>query len=368
MESVKNLINWLTDPRVLFTLATVGFLLSLKYTQVWTKKAAYIVGAIMVGFYLFSLTDPDFVAIVAKPDNVPITFMLFLVAFFTWYAMYQGVENDKRLADGEPPLEKQEEEKVWVWPDLVYVEFLCMIILGIGLLVWSIALPAPIEQPANPADSPNPSKAPWYFLGLQEMLVYFDPWLAGVVYPTLVIVGLVAIPYIDTNPKGSGYFTLKERKAEIAIFLYGFLILWVLLVISGTFLRGPNWNFFGPYEYWDPHRVEPLLNVHVSDFFWVKLLERPLPQNPLAREFLGVLLVSVYMFVLPVVLAWPKEKFPRFLQWVSLNKYFQKMGPTRYYVGVVLFLLMLSLPIKMYLRWAFNLKYIVTFPEIFFNI
>ena len=68
-------------------------------------------------------------------------------------------------------------------------------------MIWSILLPAPLEQPANPADSPNPSKAPWYFLGLQEMLVYFDPWLAGVVFPTLIVVGLMAIPYIDTNPQ-----------------------------------------------------------------------------------------------------------------------------------------------------------------------
>ncbi len=245
----------------------------------------------MAVFYFVSMFDPNFFLIVAKPDNVPITFVLFGVAFFTWFAMHQGVENDKRIGAGEPPLEKQEEDKVWVWPDLVYVEFLCMILLGIGLIVWSILLRAPLEQPANPADSPNPSKAPWYFLGLQEMLVYYDPWLAGVVFPTLIIVGLMAIPFIDTNPKGNGYFTFKERRIEIGIFLYGFLVLWVLLVISGTFLRGPNWNFFGPYEYWDQHRVEPLLNVHVSDFFWVKLLSRPLPANPIVREFIGIILV-----------------------------------------------------------------------------
>ncbi len=243
-----------------------------------------------------------------------------------------------------------------------------MVILTIVLIAWSILLPAPIEQPANPADSPNPSKAPWYFLGLQEMLVYFDPWLAGVVFPTLIVVGLMAIPYIDTNPKGNGYFTLKERKAEIAIFLYGFLVLWVLLVVSGTFLRGPNWNFFGPYEYWDQHRVEPLLNVHVSDFLWVRWLSMPHPSNPLVREFLGVFLVLFYIGALPVLLAIPKEKFPKFLQWASLHRYYEKMGAVRYYAGVMLVLLMLSLPIKMYLRWFFNLKYIVTFPEIFFNI
>jgi hypothetical protein len=363
MEAIKNLINWLSGPTVLFTLATVGFILSLRYPKVWSKRNALILFAVMAVFYFISLFDPNFFLIVAKPDNVPITFVLFGVAFFTWFAMYQGVENDKRIGAGQPPVEKQEEDKVWVWPDLVYVEFLCMILLGIGLIVWSILLRAPLEQPANPADSPNPSKAPWYFLGLQEMLVYFDPWLAGVVFPTLIIVGLMAIPFIDTNPKGNGYYTFRERRVEIGIFLYGFLVLWVLLVISGTFLRGPNWNFFGPYEYWDQHRVEPLLNVNVSDFFWVKLLK-----NPIVREFIGIILTLIYVAVLPVVMAMPKEKLPGFLRWASLHRYYEKMGPARYYLAVSLFLLMLSLPIKMYLRWFFNLKYIVAFPEIFFNI
>lgn len=368
MQAIKNIVNWASSPQILFTIVTVGFILGLRNPKVWTKRNAAIAFSVIALFYFVSMFDPNFFLIVAKPDNIPITFVLFLVAFFTWFAMYQGVENDKRMGAGETPQEKKEEDKVWVWPDLVYVEFLCMILLGIGLMVWSILAKAPIEQPANPADSPNPSKAPWYFLGLQEMLVYYDPWLAGVVFPTLIIVGLMAIPYIDTNPRGNGYFTFKERKAEIGIFLYGYLVLWVLMVVSGTFLRGPNWNFFGPYEFWDPHRVEPLLNVHVSDFFWVRLLNRPLPSNPIVREFLGILIVLFYIGVLPVLLSLPREKLPRLIRGVSLNKYYVKMGPVRYYVGVVLFLVMLALPIKMYLRWLFNLKYIMTFPEIFFNI
>ena len=368
ISGIKGFINYISGPTVLFTLVIIGFVLSLYYTKVWSKKVGLIVLVVSVAVFVLSLFDSNFWLIVAKPDNVPISAMLFLVGFFTWYAMYQGVENDKRIATGKPPLEKEEAEQVWVWPDLVYTELICLVIVTIVLVVWSIFLLAPIEQPANPADSPNPSKAPWYFLGLQEMLVYFDPWLAGVVYPTLIVIGLMAIPFIDTNPKGNGYFTWSERKAEITLFLFGFLTLWVLMVVSGTFLRGPNWNFFGPYEYWDPHRVEPLLNVNVSDFFWVKLLSRPLPENPFIREIWGVLVIIFYFFLLPVVLARPLDKAPRWLRWLSLNKYYEKMGPARYYVGVLLFLLMLSLPMKMYLRWAFNLKYIVAFPEVFFNI
>ena len=107
-------------------------------------------------------------------------------------------------------------------------------------MVWSITLNAPLEEPANPNLTMNPAKAPWYFLGLQEMLVYFDPWIAGVVMPTMIIVGLMVIPYIDTNPLGSGYYTWKQRKFSIGTFLFGFIILWVSMILIGTFIRGPG--------------------------------------------------------------------------------------------------------------------------------
>jgi hypothetical protein len=232
------------------------------------------------------------------------------------------------------------------------------VVLTVVMVVWSIALKAPLEEPANPALAPNPSKAPWYFLGLQEMLVYFDPWLAGVVLPGLIIVGLMAIPYIDTNPKGNGYYTFRERKVEIALFFFGWLILWSQMIVIGTFLRGPNWNFFGPYEFWDPNKVEALVNVDLSEYFWIKLLNTGLPANWFVRELPGILLMGFYFFVLPVLLS--KTRWFR--------RYYEKMGPARYYVGVTLFLFMMLLPIKMYCRWLFNLKYFVHIQEYFFNI
>src|SRR5207342_2640972 len=194
------------------------------------------------------------------------------------------------------------DDKVHTWPHLVRAEFLCAIVVTLFLLVWALLVDAPIEEPANPARTPNPSKAPWYFLGLQEMLVYYDPWLAGVVFPSLIIVGLMAIPYIDTNPKGNGYFTFKERKVEITLFLFGFLILWVLLVTLGTFLRGPNWNFFGPYEYWDLHKLLPLNNVNLSDIVWIQLLGTTKPSSVLLREAPGLLLILLYFLIVPELL------------------------------------------------------------------
>ena len=202
--------------------------------------------------------------------------LIFLLVFFVWYSIRQAVLNDRRMAAGKEPIEKTESDRVWVWPDLVYTELISLIVCSVVLIVWSILLKAPLEQPANPANTPNPSKAPWYFLGLQEMLVYFDPWLAGVVLPSLIIVGLICIPYIDKNPKGNGYYTFNERKAEITLFLFGFVVLWASLIVLGTFLRGPNWNFFGPFEFWDIHKLEALTNVNLSEYVWVRRVwDRP---------------------------------------------------------------------------------------------
>ena len=358
MDAIKSFINIFADPRLFFLLSVVALAVIVWKREMFARNAVgYGLMAVLGVFFLFGLFDENFVLIITKPDNVPIVALIFLVIFFTWYSMREAVLNDERVAAGDDVIEKQESDRVWVWPDLVYTELISLILCTAILVVWSIGLEAPIEQPANPAATPNPSKAPWYFLGLQEMLVYFDPWLAGVVLPSLIIVGLMAIPYIDTNPKGNGYYTFNERKAEIVIFLFGFVVLWSSLIVLGTFLRGPNWNFFGPFEYWDVHKLEALTNVQLSEYVWVRGLGQALPENILLRESVGILLTLAYVFALPVVLA--RTVF---------RKYYDKLGPTRFYVSVVLFLMMLSLPVKMLTRWVFNLKYVVSIPEYFFNI
>src|SRR3954471_5313880 len=358
MGFIKSAINAIADPRLFFMLAVVGLIV-----MVWKREtvASTAVGYGLLGltavFFIFGTFDVNFRQIVTKPDNVPIVGLIFLLVFFVWYSLREAVLNDRRIAAGSEPIEKTESDRVWVWPDLVYTELISLIVCSVVLIAWSIFLKAPLEQPANPANTPNPSKAPWYFLGLQEMLVYFDPWLAGVVLPGLIIVGLIAIPYVDKNPKGNGYFTFSERKAEITIFLFGFAVLWSSLIVLGTFLRGPNWNFFGPFEFWDIHKLEALTNVNLSEYIWVRLFRTGLPQFWLLREIFGILFVLFYVFALPVILA---------KSW--LKAYYLKLGPPRYYVTVFLFLMMMSLPIKMLLRWVINLKYIVGIPEFFFNI
>jgi hypothetical protein len=358
MQIIKDFFNLLADPRLFFLMSVAALVFMIWKRDVFASKAVgYGLLGFLFVFMVFGYFDENFRLIILKPDNVPIVGLIFLVVFFTWYSIREGVLNDQRIARGEGPIEKQESDRVWVWPDLVYTELISLILCSVVLIVWSIVLEAPIEQPASQSATPNPSKAPWYFLGLQEMLVYFDPWLAGVVLPSFIIVGLIAIPYIDKNEKGNGYYTVADRKAEIFLFLLGFVVLWCSLIVLGTFLRGPNWNFFGPFEYWDTHKLEALTNVNLSEYIWVRALNTGLPANLFVREVFGILLVVAYVFVLPVVLA--RNVF---------KTYYEKMGAARYYVGVFLFLMMMSLPIKMLLRWIINLKYIVAIPEYFFNI
>lgn len=369
-QAVRNAIDSVANPISYTLLSVVGFVAMLYWRKPLTQpQVAW--GILMASFLIggWWVTDDNFRSIVAKEDNVPITMLIYSVGFFTWLGLYRGVQNDERIAKGEPVLEKLDDEKVLVWPDLVYTELICMIIATAALVVWSILLKAPLEQPATSAKAPNPSKAPWYFLGLQEMLVYFDPWMAGVVLPTMIIVGLMALPYIDYNREGNGYYTFAQRKFAMVTFLFGFLVLWVVLIVLGTILRGPNWNFFAPFEYWDPHKVLPLNNINVSDIVWLKLFNTSPSTvtfpgykgsqalNAIYREWPGLLLTFGYLFVLPPVLAA-----------TVFRKFFVKMGFLRYFLMVNLLLFMASLPIKMVLRWAFNLKYIVAIPEYFFNI
>ncbi len=326
--------------------------------KLWTKDGGLALLLSMVSFFAFGLTDYNFRLIVLKPDNVPIIGLLFLTVFFLWLSMNQAQENDKRLVEGKKPAEHYEpEDKVLVWPDLVYIELIALIACAAFLIVWSIFLPAPIEEPANPTVSPNPSKAPWYFLGLQEMLVYFDPWLAGVVFPTIIIIGMMAIPYLDTNKEGQGFYSFARRRMAVSIFLFFWLVLWVFLILIGTLLRGPNWNFFGPFETWDIGKLEPLNNINFSEFIYMILLKRRLPENILLREMWGFLVLGSYFLFLPV-----------FFAKTALKDLHQKLGNFRYGIFIIFLLIAVGLPIKMYLRWIFNLKYIIAIPEFFFNI
>jgi menaquinol-cytochrome c reductase cytochrome b/c subunit len=134
-------------------------------------------------------------------------------------------------------------DKVHTWPHLLAIEFVAALACTAFLFVFSVFVHAPLLQLANPNLTPNPSKAPWYFLGLQELLTMFHPMVAGVTIPGMGLFALMLAPYIDKNPSNKP----EDRKFAIAIFTV-FLMFWAVLVIIGSFFRGPGFNFVFPWK------------------------------------------------------------------------------------------------------------------------
>ena len=303
--------------------------------------------------------------IVSAPDNVPIVALLFLVPFYAWYGLRQTVKTDKLIdeLEADPKLAKTHHRKIFpyqpewerevhVWPYLMRIEFLAAIIVTVILTIWAITLNAPLEEPANPNLTMNPAKAPWYFLGLQEMLVYFDPWIAGVVMPTLIIVGLMVIPYIDANPLGNGYYTFKQRKIAILTFCFGFLVLWLSMIFIGTFIRGPGWMWFWPGQTWDPSRLVFEVNRDLPDIFHIS--------NIWGKVIFGAFAVGLYFVVAGALIH-------KLITLTEFNrKIYRRMTFLQYITMQSFLILMLSLPAKMLLRHLFRIKYVWVTP--WFNV
>ena len=211
------------QPRIYFCVSIVGFGLFVILRRLLVQPmVAWALLNLVAGGHGPGLTDPNFRRSSPSPTTCR-SVVLFIVGFFTWLATSRAVENDERIAQGLPAAGEQNNEKVLVWPDLVYTEMICMVALT--ALLWSGASPCRRRWKSRPAacKTPNPSKAPWYFLGLQEMLVYYDPWMAGVVLPSLIIVGLMAIPFLDFNSRGTAITRSTSGSSAILIFPFGFL-------------------------------------------------------------------------------------------------------------------------------------------------
>jgi len=133
-------------------------------------------------------------------------------------------------------------DKVHTWPHLLAVEFVAALAITVFTLIFSIFVNAPLLELANLNQTPNPSKAPWYFLGLQELLTMFHPMVAGVTIPGMGIFLLILSPYIDKNPSNKP----EDRKFAISLFTVQ-MMFWAVLVIIGSFFRGPGFNFVTPW-------------------------------------------------------------------------------------------------------------------------
>ena len=139
----------------------------------------------------------------------------------------------------------EEQQLVMVWPHLLVRQAVAALVVLIVTLVVSLLFDAPLREIANPNVTPNPEKAPWYFIGLQELLSHFHPVVAGVLVPGAIIVGLVALPYLDRNP------ARRPRLRKVAVWTFTiFLVAWIALTLIGFAFRGPDWAWVWPWDEW----------------------------------------------------------------------------------------------------------------------
>jgi hypothetical protein len=358
------------------------------------KLITLIVVVLLVALAIFMVQDwHQLWKISSAPDNVPIVAMLFLVPFFTWLGIKQSKANDRLIEqlETDPKLAKTHHRKaepwrpgwareIHVWPYLVRIEFLAAVIVTVVLFVWSITLNAPLEEPANPNLTMNPSKAPWYFLGLQEMLVYFDPWIAGVVMPSIIMVGLMVFPYVDSNPLGNGYYTWRQRRFAVGMFGIGFLQ-WILLIVIGTFIRGPGWIWFWPGQTWDHNAVVFDKNIDLHDLIatsWIgKTLHLGFLQSDIGKFIFGGLVVGGFYIVGALLFHWLMTvDFKKLRFWPPFNLFPQDPFEQKLlartsllqYLTFQFFAVsvLLAMPVKLILRLALTIKYVWVTP--WFNI
>ncbi len=150
------------------------------------------------------------------------------------------------LVDGDSiRVERGPENTVMSYPHLLVRELLLFLVVFIVILVVSMVFNAPLEEPANALHSTNPAKAPWYFVGIQE-LVSYSAFVGGILVPGVIILSLLLLPYLDRNPRGIGVWFSGTRKFGIVMFSL-FVIVMVVLILIGEFLRGPNWIIYWPW-------------------------------------------------------------------------------------------------------------------------
>ncbi len=160
----------------------------------------------------------------------------------------KGAPEKHRLLALVPPegiqrVEREQGDRVNVWPHLLIEEFISLLVLSAGMVIFSTFVNAPLRELAKSTLTPNPSKAPWYFLGLQELLRYFHPMVAGVTIPFVIILtGLAVVPFIDRNP------STKPGDRKLAITMFTMLFMFgATLTIIGSFFRGTGYNWVWPW-------------------------------------------------------------------------------------------------------------------------
>lgn len=137
------------------------------------------------------------------------------------------------------------DDMVFVWPHLLVRHAVAALAVLFVVMIIALFFDAPLRDIANPTVTPNPEKAPWYFAALQELLAHFHPLIAGVLFPAAILIGLIALPYIDRS------LFIQPRHRRVAVLTFtAFLVIFIILTLIGFAFRGPNWGWVWPWEEW----------------------------------------------------------------------------------------------------------------------
>jgi hypothetical protein len=284
----------------------------------------------------YLLHEPDAVALVLLVLGVGLTLVVGLVA---------GSRRDRRdgsAATAEEPGEQERQVVVTTWPHLLRLELVASLATLLFVTWWAIGLEVPLGSVADPGVTPKVAKAPWFFVGIQEMLQYFDAWLAGAVLPLLMLAGLCALPYIDHDTTESGRYTLRRRPVALAVTL-ALVVLWVLPMVVGLLLRGENWSL---QPVWEPQEID-VPPVHEPLLSLATLIDL----RGAGQHLLGGGLVLGPFFAL--VLSWPRA---RRRPWAA------RLGPGRYLVAGSLLLLTVGVVLKVVLHMTLDIRYLWVTP------
>jgi len=345
MDALKILINHLASPPWLFSLAVGLFFLSRDARRPWTRAGGVATSILVAGFLGLCASDPSCRRLLLHPDRLPVVLLVLATFTVVWFEMHRSQAFDGRQS---PPARER-------FCDFSTADILAATAIGGALIACALFYPAPFHETplsalADPT-SPIPIKAPWFLVGLQELRLDFEPWMAYRVLPIFFVLSLLCLPWLHLPEDPMGRQTR-------ALFLCGWLILWLGPMVVGALLRSPHGGAFGPFEPWDITRPAGLEPQPLSQLVWIHWLGIFEPAGWWLRELPGFLLLFTTFFLLPRGLArW------RFTQQI-VQRAREAMGFWRFHATSFCFLVLLIIPLKALGRWLAGLGHWLHLPEL----
>ncbi len=336
--------DYLAAPPRLFALALVIFLTCRSTRLPWSRTGGWVLLLLTATFLGIGLSDDVHRRLLLHPERLPVLVLVLSSVAVLWFEMRRFY-----LPEGQSPEAPRPGRPLATRP----LDAAVATVVGLVLVALVLLRPPGLGAEADPAARPDSVKAPWFLVGLQELDTYFDPWVPYLALPLLLVAGLLGLPWLETGDDGGG----RRR----ALFLLGWLLLWLWPMVVGALLRGPHWNAFGPFEVWDPTRPPPPVPRPLSEVVWLDWMGGFQPASWWLRELPGMLLLGGYFLLLPLALR--RLALTR----GAFETYWKAMGPWRFRAALAWVLAVMIVPLKMYGQWLLDIGYWIHLPELSFN-